>query len=34
MKVMAKPMNTETYKKNFDTWQKDRAAALKTASSK
>lgn len=34
MKIMAKPMNTDTYKKNFDTWQKDRADALKTASSK
>jgi oligopeptide transport system substrate-binding protein len=33
-KIMAKPMNTDSYKKNFDTWQKDRSAALKAASSK
>lgn len=31
MKVMAKPMNTDAYKKAFDTWQKERADALKAA---
>jgi oligopeptide transport system substrate-binding protein len=31
MKIMEKPMNTETYKKNFETWQKERADALKAA---
>lgn len=32
MKVMEKPMNTETYKKAFENWQKERADALKAAS--
>jgi oligopeptide transport system substrate-binding protein len=31
MKVMEKPMNTENYKKQFETWQKERADALKAA---
>lgn len=30
-KVMAKPMNTETYKTEFAKWQKERADALKKA---
>ena len=33
-KIMDKAMNTDTYKKNFETWQKERAAALKAASTK
>lgn len=31
MKIMEKPMNTDTYKKAFETWQKERAEALKVA---
>jgi oligopeptide transport system substrate-binding protein len=31
MKIMEKPMNTETYKKQFEIWQKERADALKAA---
>jgi oligopeptide transport system substrate-binding protein len=31
VKVLDKAMNTETYKKNFETWQKERADALKAA---
>ena len=29
VKVLDKAMNTETYKKNFETWQKERSDALK-----
>jgi hypothetical protein len=28
---MEKPMNTETYKKNFEAWQQQRTDALKAA---
>lgn len=31
MVIMEKPMNTETYKKKFEQWEKDRAKALKSA---
>lgn len=33
-KIMDKAMNTETYKKDFEIWQKERAEALKVASNK
>jgi len=33
-KIMDKAMNTATYKAGFETWQTDRAAALKAASAK
>lgn len=31
VKVLSKPMNTDEYKKEFEAWQKERAAALKAA---
>lgn len=31
MVIMEKAMNTETYKKNFEEWEKERAKALKSA---
>ena len=34
VKIMDKAMNTETYKKSFEVWQKERAQALKVASTK
>jgi len=34
VKVMDKAMNTDAYKKSFETWQKERAEALKAASTK
>lgn len=33
-KILEKAMNTDTYKKGFEAWQKERAEALKAASNK